>query len=105
MVWVPLVNIVYGKKISLRVYSMQLSSNSFYVMLVHPSVRPYRLFIFGNIDMLISTAWPELALVGLSVVPFDFSQPMFEFARTRFFCKILVYKIPSLDFLQILRTN
>ena len=28
-----------------------------------PSIRPLRLFIFGDIDVLISTAWPVLAPV------------------------------------------
>ena len=32
---------------------------------VDPSVSPLRLFIFGGIDELISTAWPVLALVSI----------------------------------------
>ena len=40
---------------------MQISTS------ISGSVRPLRLFIFGDIDVLISTAWPVLALVYLGM--------------------------------------
>ena len=39
---------------------------------IHPSVRPFCLFNFGGLDVLISTAWPVLALV------YDFNPYMID---------------------------
>ena len=40
-----------------------LGANEHFYKWVRPSGRPLRLFVFGDIDVLISTAWPVLALV------------------------------------------
>ena len=45
---------------------------------VRPSVAPSRLFIFGDNDVLLSTAWPVLALVLADMAVFMSNFPDFD---------------------------